>query len=169
MERIARFEKVTFEQYAGDFRAMLPHIEITDEELRQEYEAIKLPVRATSGSAGYDFFLPHPFHFEVMHNTFFPTGIRCHMQPGWVLQLHPKSGLGTRNGTTLLNTIGIVDEDYFFAQNQGHILIGLRVKKALDLNAGDKIVQGIFTQYGITVDDDVDGMRTGGFGSTGKN
>ena len=40
--------------------------------------------------------------------------------------------------------------------------------KTFVANEGDKIVQGIFLPYGITIDDEASGERTGGFGSTGK-
>ena len=36
------------------------------------------------------------------------------------------------------------------------------------VNQGDKYMQGIFVKYGITDDDAADGIRTGGFGSTGN-
>lgn len=166
MERVAKFSKVSFEQYAKDFQTMMPNIDINEDDLRNEYDAIKLPVRATSGSAGYDFFLPHGFKFTPGRNTFFPTGIRCEMTDGWVLQLYPKSGLGTKYGTHLLNVVGIVDADYAYSDNEGHILIGLSVKRDLELGAGSKIVQGIFIPFGITEDDEAVATRNGGFGST---
>ena len=37
-----------------------------------------------------------------------------------------------------------------------------------EVAAGDGFAQGIFTQFGITVDDEADGVRDGGFGSTTK-
>lgn len=169
MERIARFSKVSYEQYKKDMLMLLwgKDAEWSDEEIRAEYDAIKLPSRATAGSAGYDFYLPHAVHFSPSYNSFFPTGIRCEMEQGWVLQLYPKSGLGTKYGTMMLNTIPIIDQDYFFADNEGHILIGMSVKKPFDLKAGDKFIQGLFVPFGITADDNATDKRTGGFGSTG--
>ena len=38
--------------------------------------------------------------------------------------------------------------------------------KTLELGQGEGMVQGIFMQYGITENDDADGVRNGGFGST---
>ena len=35
------------------------------------------------------------------------------------------------------------------------------------LKAGEKMMQGVFVKYGIVEDDDADGVRSGGFGSTG--
>ena len=61
---------------------------------------------------------------------------------------------------------------YFFADNEGHIKIKItndsKENKVLEISAGDKIAQGIFVPFGITVDDAADGVRTGGIGSTGK-
>lgn len=40
--------------------------------------------------------------------------------------------------------------------------------KTVEVEAGDGFMQGIFVQYGITLDDDVTEVRNGGFGSTTK-
>lgn len=173
MNRIAQFQKVDFEQYLKDRKP------ITDAEhemsadkfqnyIRDEYDAIQLPQRSTSGSAGYDFRIPHDIMFRPGNNVFFGTGIRCCIEDGWFLNIVPKSGLGTKYGTRLLNTIGVVDADYYLADNGGHIMCGMTVKRDLELKAGDKFAQGIFIPHGITYDDNADGTRTGGFGSTGR-
>lgn len=104
--KVATFEKVSFEQYAADC-SKAGHWRDTDT-LRKEWEAIQLPTRATSGSAGYDFYMP--FNSTVSTNPIVvPTGIRCRIADGWALMLFPKSGLGFKNHMTLENTIGVVD------------------------------------------------------------
>ena len=99
-----------------------------------------------------------------------PTGVRARMETGWVLTLYPRSGLGFKYRLQLDNTVGIIDSDYYFAKNEGHIMIRLtndsRTGRALDVRAGDAVAQGVFLPYGITVSDAADGERTGGFGST---
>lgn len=168
MDRIAKFSKVSLDQYIADYRKMIPSSRYSDDDLKAKWEAINVPVRSTSGSAGYDFFMPDDMDFAVDRNVFFPTGIRCQINEGWFLSLFPKSGLGTKYGTSLMNTVGIVDSDYYFSSNEGHIMVGMSVKRGFHLNAGDKFMQGIFIPYGITTDDNVDQKRDGGFGSTGK-
>ena len=68
------------------------------------------------------------------------------------------------------NTVGIIDSDYFFSDNEGHIFAKLtndtREDKTIRIPAGTGFMQGIFVEYGITVDDDADAVRNGGFGST---
>lgn len=165
MKPIARFEKVSFEQYAKDVgvseRAM--------DALKKDYDEIQLPTRATKLSAGYDFRIPIPaiiFHDEPAITI--ATGIRCKMEPGWMLALFPKSGLGFKHGTRLANTIGIVDADYYNSDNEGHIMIKMSAEKTLTLSQGDKFVQGIFIPCGMAEEDEVTEVRNGGFGSTGK-
>ena len=41
-------------------------------------------------------------------------------------------------------------------------------EKVFTVNKGDKYAQGIFQKYLITDDDNADGTRKGGFGSTDK-
>ncbi len=93
------------------------------------------------------------------------------MEEGWVLMLYPRSGLGFKYRLQMNNTVGIIDSDYFYSDNEGHILMKLfndgREGKTLELKAGMAVAQGIFMEYGITIDDDVEEVRNGGFGSTG--
>lgn len=168
MQRIAKFEKVSPEQFIKDWKDQFP--EASEETVREIYDGIKLPVRATSGSAGYDFFVPAAFTLKPGEMTKIPTGIRAWIEEGWVLKLYPRSGLGFKYRLQLNNTVGVIDSDYYNSDNEGHIQIKLtndsRDGKTVEAAAGTGFVQGIFVEYGITVDDDVNGVRNGGFGST---
>ena len=101
-----------------------------------------------------------------------PTGIRVKMQEDWVLKLYPRSGLGFKFRLQLNNTVGIIDSDYYNSDNEGHIFAKItndsKEEKEVVLNQGDGFMQGIFLEYGITEDDETEGIRNGGFGSTGK-
>lgn len=158
MERIARFETVSKAQYIKD----------AGEECAESYTAIRLPRRATAHSAGYDFFAPTDVFLPAKGSAVVKTGIRALMQPGWVLMIYPRSGLGFKLGIRLANTVGVIDGDYCNAPNEGHIMIKLTnpSEQSVTLQAGTAIAQGIFTPYGITEDDSQTAERTGGFGST---
>ena len=169
MNRIAEFSKVSFEQFLKDWQDIYPEDdEIVVEEI---YNCIKLPQRATSGSAGYDFFLPVAITLNPDETLLIPTGIRAKIDEGWVLQIFPRSGLGFKHRIQLDNTVGIIDSDYFYADNEGHIKIKLtndsKDFSICDVEEGKGFAQGIFLPYGITLDDNADGIRKGGFGSTG--
>ena len=101
-----------------------------------------------------------------------PTGIRCLVDENWVLQIYPRSGLGFKYRLQLDNTVGIIVVDYSNSDNEGHIFIKItndsNEGKKVKVDAGYGFAQGIFLPYGITVDDDTDGIRNGGFGSTGR-
>lgn len=160
MKRIARFCKVSEERF------------ILDGGTKDSYDKIKLPERATAGSAGYDFFTPVFFTLKPGETIKIPTGIRAEINEGWVLNIYPRSGLGFKYRLQLNNTVGIIDSDYFFSDNEGHIQIKLtndsKEGKILSLEEGQAFCQGVFTEYGITFDDDATDKRNGGFGSTGK-
>lgn len=70
----------------------------------------------------------------------------------------------------LLNGTGVIDSDYYNADNEGHMFIALKNDgdKSVTFEAGDRICQAVFVPFGITVDDNSDGVRTGGIGSTNK-
>lgn len=163
---IAAFERVSFEQYKAD--CIRCHHLVNDETLRQEWEAIKLPTRATKGSAGYDFYLPYETAVSAAPVQV-PTGIRCLIEEGWVLVLAPKSGLGFKYSMTLENTIGVVDADYANSDNEGHIQAKFHTEIPTILRQGQKFMQGIFMTFGVAVGDEVTASRNGGFGSTGEN
>ncbi len=169
MERIAVFEKVSFSQFEADWKKNFP--ETTD--IKAVYDSIKLPKRATTGSAGYDFYAPANIMLEKGKSVLIPTGIRSKIENGWVLNIFPRSGLGFKHRVQLDNTVGIIDSDYYNSSNEGHIMIKLSCDAhdqghTVELIAGDGFAQGIFMPFGITLDDDADGIRDGGFGSTTK-
>lgn len=142
--------------------------------IEQIYDSIRLPRRATAGSAGYDFFAPAAITLKPGETVKVPTGIRVWMEPEWVLKCYPRSGLGFKYRLQLNNTVGIIDSDYYYSDNEGHIFSKLtndsREGKTVEISAGDGFMQGIFVEYGITLDDCVDNVRNGGFGSTtGQN
>lgn len=168
MKRIARFHKVSFGQFKEGWLGEFP--QSTEEEMRKIYEEIRLPRRATAGSAGYDFFAPVNFVLVPGEMVKIPTGIRVEMEENWVLKCYPRSGLGFKFRLQLNNTVGIIDSDYFHSDNEGHIFVKLtndtKENRTLCVEKGTGFMQGIFVEYGITVDDDVTEVRNGGLGST---
>lgn len=167
MEKIAAFEKVSFNQFKEAWMKNFPETE----DVQTIYNSIKMPKRATTGSAGYDFFAPAEIRIDKGKSVLIPTGIRSKINDGWVLKIYPRSGLGFKHRVQLDNTVGIIDADYYNSSNEGHIMIKLSCDAhddghVVSLSAGDGFAQGIFLQFGITFDDDTSGVRDGGFGST---
>lgn len=162
------FEKVSAKQFAEDAEKngySLPDIKAV-------YRNISLPVRATAGSAGYDFYTPFQIHLSPGESICIPTGIRAAMPEGVVLLLMPRSGLGIRYRLQLANTIGVIDSDYYGALNEGHILTTItndsKKGDVLTLAVGERFMQGIFLPHLVCDDDEALAQRTGGFGSTGE-
>lgn len=170
MRRIAKFHKVSPAQFVKDWKDTFPTADET--EISSVYANIRLPLRATAGSAGYDFFAPVDITLAPGETAKIPTGIRVEMEQDWVLKCYPRSGLGFKFRLQLNNTVGIIDSDYFYSDNEGHIFIKMtndsNEGKVVDVQAGQGIAQGIFMTYGITEDDDAIETRNGGFGSTTK-
>ena len=167
-KRIAKFEKVSFTQFEEGWTDTFG--EVSKEKLREIYESIRLPRRATKGSAGYDFFAPADFTLGPGETVKIPTGVRAKMEEELVLKCYPRSGLGFKYRLQLNNTVGIIDSDYYYSDNEGHIFAKLtndtNEGKTVEIPAGTGFMQGIFVEYGITVDDEEEGIRNGGFGST---
>ena len=156
---IAKFLHVSEGQYAS---AALPDALPVHE--------IPLPKRATAGSAGYDFICPADVTLQPGDAVTIPTGVRCEMQPGWVLLLFPRSGLGFKHQIRLANTVGVIDADYFRAANEGHIMVRLvnGGNHAVTIRKGERFCQGVLLPHGLAEEETVLADREGGFGSTGK-
>lgn len=171
MNRVGEFEKVSYQQFYEAVSEIID-TEYKDEFIRMSYDALELPKRATSGSAGYDFKAPFAFTLQPGATIKIPTGIRVKIDDGWWLGCLPRSGLGFKYRLQLNNTMGVIDSDYYYSDNEGHIFAKItndsNEGKAIEVKAGDGFMQAIFIPYGITYSDSADGVRNGGMGSTGK-
>lgn len=209
MSRVGRFEKVSFLQFEEDMNNFFKYKHFTASELQQMYSRIDIPTRGTKYSCGYDFICPIDINVSdfdeqkrwrlvdsnasdnwAANRIMVPTGIRwisnLGTDPLWKLALYPRSGKGTKDGIILSNTVGIVDADYFMANNEGHIMAAIapgcmsklnyKIQAYLDthtdepvLKAGEKFIQGIFEPVGLAEEPFLNEIqRTGGFGSTGS-
>lgn len=171
-QRIAKFSKVEFNDFLEAY-AKYNSGEVDKDYVREIYDDIRLPQRATAGSAGYDFYAPYDLYFENNYSVLVPTGIRVEIDDGWVLNCYPRSGLGFKYKLRLNNTVGIIDSDYYYSDNGGHIFAKMEMTVPtnytfLTIRKGKAFMQGVFTPYGITYDDNVTTSRNGGFGSTDK-
>lgn len=172
VKKIAKFSKVDCGIFAAEACKVFG---ITEDEAAEGYNLIKQPRRATTGSAGYDFYAPFDMEIKPGETVKVPTGIRASIAEGWVLMIFPRSGLGFKYRLQLDNTVGVIDSDYFFSDNQGHIMIKItncsatsaeNTGKTVVIKAGEAFAQGVFLEYGIVENDDADGIRNGGLGST---
>ncbi|MCI5774841.1 MAG: deoxyuridine 5'-triphosphate nucleotidohydrolase [Erysipelotrichaceae bacterium] len=170
MIRVGKFEKVSFEQFAKDYKDCFA--DATMDEIKDIYDKIQLPKRATKGSAGYDIYSPISFSLQPNEQIKFPTGIRVKMSEDWVFCIFPRSSWGFKFRLQMNNTVGIIDSDYYYSDNEGHIFHRItndsKENKVFNIEQGVAITQGIFMPYGITEDDDVQEIRNGGLGSTTK-
>lgn len=166
-----KFEKVSFTQFYNSF------IDCFGDNIKKDYVTsiynnIILPKRATRGSAGYDFFSPIDFRLYPNDTIKIPTGIRVQIDEGLYLGCYPRSGLGFKYRLQLDNTVGIIDSDYYYSDNEGHIFAKItndsKSDKVLEIKTGTAFMQGVFNLYALTIDDNVKETRNGGFGSTDK-
>ena len=169
MQRVGEFEKVSFEQFRDAMKdefyrgqELPPAIE---DDLKKMWEEIALPSRATTGSAGYDFKAPFTFEMRPGETMKIPTGIRVKIDEGWWLGCLPRSGLGFKFRMQFDNTMGVIDSDYYFSDNEGHIFAKItndsKSQKIVHVEAGNGFMQAIFIPYGITYSDDATGVRNG--------
>ena len=165
-----KFETVSKEQFLKDIGQV--HI-FPDDWAREEcYESLRLPRRATSGSAGYDFYLPIDMTLCPGDTLLIPTGIKVELDKSKVLEIYPRSSLGFKYRMRICNTVGIIDADYYNNENnEGHIMIKVENcgDTTIELAAGSAFAQGIIKEYFLVDDDEPrEKVRVGGIGSTNK-
>lgn len=164
------FDKVSYEQFKSDWlNTFLDYDESDDEEIREIYDAIELPKRSTSGSAGYDFVCPIHLCFKPGQSIMIPTGIKCNMLPGSVLLMFARSGLASKYRLVPKTSVSVIDQDYIEADNEGHIFMPMvnDGDKRVVIEQGKAFCQGVIVRYDVTDYDVSSNSRIGGFGSSG--
>ena len=166
------FEKITLEQWIYDFKfcCQVNNWTYKEEDAIQYYQNIRIPTTATIGSAGHDFYNPL-FDIAIEQKPILiPSGIRWvtnSFEGPVVLLAVPRSSLGFKYQMRLVNTIGVIDADYYNSDNEGHIMFKVTAETPFVLSEQERFVQGIVTHY-FVFGEQSDNQRTGGFGSTGK-
>ena len=138
-------------------------------ELPKEERPI-LPKRQTKNSAGYDFYALEDVVIPAHEERNLNTGIKVCMPADEHLELHIRSSYGIKYGLMLNNCVGIIDADYYNnPDNEGEILARIRncSDETVIICKGDRFCQGIFVKHYLVDNDDADGERTGGVGSSG--
>lgn len=140
-----------------------------------ENQGINLPERKTKFSAGYDIEAAEdciiPAFKPGQKPVLVKTGLKAYMQNNEYLMLCNRSSNPGKKGLILANSVGIVDADYYEnPDNDGAIMFAFYnfFENDIEIKKGDVIGQAIFLQYGIVDDDEAEGNRVGGFGSTSK-
>lgn len=132
---------------------------------------VELPKRKTKKSAGYDFFAVEDFTLYPNKLCIVPTGVKAYMEDDEVLYLHIRSSVAFKRGVRMLNSIGVIDADFVDnPDNEGEISLGLLSHNddIVHIQKGERIAQGVFHKFLITDDDNAEGKRVGGIGSTDK-
>ncbi|HFI0271022.1 TPA: dUTP diphosphatase [Streptococcus suis] len=130
-----------------------------------------LPKRETAHAAGYDLKAAESVSLEPGEIKLVPTGVKAYMQANEVLYLYDRSSNPRKKGLVLINSVGVIDGDYYGnPANEGHIFAQMRniTEETVVVETGERIVQAIFAPFLLADGDQADGVRTGGFGSTGK-
>lgn len=124
-----------------------------------------MPERATKGSAGYDISASETVTIQPGEIKIVSTGLAVQMAQDDVMLLIDRSSNPRKRGLILSNSVGVIDHDYFPNEFKG--MFTNITDKPVTIEAGQRIMQAVFVKYGRVDDDNAEGQRTGGFGSTG--
>ena len=129
----------------------------------------ELPKYAHPGDAGMDLRSIEELFIEPGCRKLVRTGLVMVLPPGFEAQVRPRSGLALKNGVTVLNTPGTIDEGY--RGEVGVILVNFGTE-TFKVEKGAKIAQMVVApctraEIEETFEADYTERGTGGFGSTG--
>lgn len=169
------FSKIPFKEFKNTMSDIMENsvweemAEENTETIEEIYNNIKIPQRATQDSCGYDFFSTLTFSLLPGEEMLVPTGIRAKIPQNTVLMIFPRSGLGFKYRMQLNNTVGIIDSDYYYSDNFGHIMIKITTNKQITIKRNSSFCQGIILPfYKFSNEITPTKQRNGGFGSTSK-
>jgi len=169
-EKIRGFEFVSKEQFIKDVSELYF---FPVEVIKEIYENLKLPKRATAKSAGYDIYSPIAFELKPGEDIKLPTGFKVYMQDDEWIGFLPRGGHGFKYYIRLANTEGVGDTDYYNnKKNEGHYFVKIRNEgnRTWRIERGEAIAQAIFQKYLLADNDTFTGKeRVGGFDSTKGN
>ena len=142
-------------------------------------EGINLPIRKTKSSVGYDLeaaediVIPSIYSLWLKKQDVIPTlvktGIKSYFNTDEVLILANRSSNPIKKGLVMANGIGIVESDYYNnTGNEGQIMFAFYnfFPVSINIKKGDTIGQAYFQKFLIADNDEANGIRNGGFGST---
>jgi dUTP pyrophosphatase len=139
--------------------------------VRDGFDDLPLPTYATDGAAGMDLraALDETIELAPGERCAVPTGIAIALPQGFECQVRPRSGLAVRNGVTVVNTPGTIDEDY---RGEIQVIVINHGREPFVIERGLRIAQAVVTRYERVLLDEVDSLDastrgSGGFGSTG--
>ncbi len=134
-------------------------------------EDLPLPGYATPGAAGMDLLaaVQAPLTLAPGQRTLVPTGLAIALPPGYELQIRPRSGLALKNGITLPNSPGTIDEDY---RGELQVIVMNAGTEPFTIERGMRIAQAVLAPvvrvtWAEVAELDETQRGTGGFGSTG--
>ncbi len=129
-----------------------------------------IPAYQTELAAGFDLHSIEDYMLKRGERKLIKTGLAFEIEPGYEVQIRPRSGLAFKHGITVLNTPGTIDADY-----RGEIMVLLinLGEEDFEIKKGERIAQAVIAPViqaeFVEVNELSETKRgKGGFGSTGK-
>lgn len=133
----------------------------------------ELPVQATPGAAGFDVRYLGTENVLIMpaRAELIPTGLALEIEPGFEVQVRPRSGLARKEFVTVANSPGTIDSDY---RGEVGVILHNFGKEPYTVTPGERIAQLVVCAVPEVELEEVEELSTtergeGGFGSTGKH
>ena len=140
--------------------------------IRRLHPHVSLPQYATAESAAFDLAASEDVSIAPGEFTLVPTGLVIEVPHGMFLGVFARSSTPLKRGLMVANGVGVVDADYCGPADEIKVPIVNITGKAVTVQRGDRIAQGIFLPAPQVEWEEADALRPasrGGFGSTGIN
>jgi len=138
--------------------------------IKKLHKDAQIPAYQTKEAAGFDLHSAEDVFIKPGERKLVKTGLAFEIEPGFEIQIRPRSGLAYKHGITVLNTPGTIDSDY-----RGEIMVLLinHSDEVFEIKKGDRMAQAVVAPVVqaeiVEVKELGETERgSGGFGSTGK-
>ena len=141
-----------------------------DVRIRRLRPSAQLPDYQSSGAAGFDLAASEPLVVQPGEVALIPTGLAIEVPRGHFLGIFARSSTPLKRGLMIANGVGVVDSDYCGPNDEVKIEVYNFTRGAVQVNAGDRIAQGVFIPCVRARWQEADVLRhdsRGGFGSSG--
>ena len=140
-------------------------------EFKRNHPLAQIPEYKTAGAAAFDIAIVEDATIKPRGMVMMRTGLIINVPNDHALILASRSSNPMKKGINLSNSIGIIDSDYCGPNDEVHLVISNLTDEPVELKAGDRVAQGLFTPITRPEFQEVDEMAAkdrGGFGTTGQ-
>jgi len=132
--------------------------------------SLPMPSYQTKGAVALDLYSRLEMKIEPKSTALIPLNVVIKIPKGYALVLANRSSTGKKKGLSMINGIGIIDQDYCGEEDEIRFFCYNFTEKNVKIEKGERIAQAMFVpikKVELIQVEKMEGKNRGGFGTTG--